>query len=147
MIVVQPPAEGTREVMAAYGEADIALDTFPYPGVTTTCEALWMGVPVVSMEGQSSAGRNGLSMIHAAGLGDLVARSEDEFVAIASKLAADGERRAELRRTLRATLEKSALRDEKGFTRKFENAIRWMWRERCAELATAGGKRDGATAT
>lgn len=132
MVVVEPPAESTREAMTAYNHADIALDTFPYPGVTTTCEALWMGVPVVSMEGKTSHARNGLPIMHAAGLSDLVARDEDAYVAIAVKLAADAERRKELRKTLRGTLEASALRDEKGFARKFENAIRGMWRERCA---------------
>ncbi len=131
MVVVEPPAAGTHEAMAAYNHADIALDTFPYPGVTTTCEALWMGVPVVSMEGRTPHARNGLPMMHAAGLGDLVAKDEDAYVSIAVKLAADAGRRAELRKSLRGALEASALRDEAGFARKFENAVRGMWRERC----------------
>lgn len=135
MVVIEPPAAGAREAMAAYNHADVALDTFPYPGVTTTCEALWMGVPVVSMEGATPHARNGLPIMHAAGLSDLVAKDEDAYVATAVKLAADAERRAGLRRTLRATLEASALRDEAGFARKFENALRGMWRERCAGVS------------
>jgi protein O-GlcNAc transferase len=135
-IVVEPPAQNAIDVLRSYRDADIALDTFPYPGITTTCEALWMGVPVVSMEGRTSAARNGLPILHAAGLGDLVAKTEDDFVSIAVKLAADTERRAELRRSLRTRLEQSALRDEKGFTRKFENALRSAWRERCKTVAT-----------
>jgi predicted O-linked N-acetylglucosamine transferase (SPINDLY family) len=138
MIVVEPPAGNVLEVMDAYNRADVALDTFPFPGITTTCEALWMGVPVVSMEGRTSTARSGRPFIHAAGLDDLVARDEDDFVAIAARLAADVERRAELRRGLRARLESSAMRDERGFTRKFENALRGMWRERCAGVKTSG---------
>jgi len=131
-VVVQPPADGSAKNMVGYQDADVALDTFPYPGVTTTCEALWMGVPVVSIEGKSAASRQGLSIMHAGGLSEFVVKTPDDYVALAVKLAADAPRRAELRRTLRPTLAASALRDEKGYTRKFENALRTMWRERCA---------------
>lgn len=136
-VTIEPPVAGAAEALGAYNRADVALDTFPYPGLTTTCEALWMGVPVVTRQGASPHARSGLSAIHAAGLADLAAANDDDFVRIAVDLARDVERRADLRRTLRAKLEQSALRDEKGFARKFENALRTVWRQRCAEVAAA----------
>lgn len=131
------PTAGTA--MSVYLDADVALDTWPYPGVTTTCEAMWMGVPVVSMRGHASHSRVAHSIVHAAGLQDLIARDADEFVSMAVSLAGDVERRRALRTGLRSTLQSSALRDETGFARKFENALRQMWRERCEMLASRRG--------
>ena len=110
--------------LASYARVDIALDTFPYNGTTTICEALWMGVPVVSRAGDDHRSRVGLSILTNAGLADLVASSEDEFVRIACGLAAAVERRAALRSDLRARLEGSPLTDAGGFTRALERAYR-----------------------
>jgi predicted O-linked N-acetylglucosamine transferase (SPINDLY family) len=118
--------------LALYGQADIALDTFPYNGGTTTCEALWMGLPVVSLSGRSHAARMGASLLHAAALPEFVTDEPDAFVRIASALAGDRERLSALRAGLRDHLRTSALMDEAGFTRDLESAYRSMWRRRCS---------------
>jgi predicted O-linked N-acetylglucosamine transferase (SPINDLY family) len=118
--------------LATFNEVDIALDSWPYNGATTTCEALWMGVPVVSLRGATHASRMGWSLLSAAGLPELAAASPEEFVARAVSMASDVQRLAALRRELRGRFEASSLRDEAGFTRNFEQALRRVWRERCA---------------
>lgn len=123
--------------LAAYGEIDIALDTFPYNGATTTCEALWMGVPVVSLCGETHSCRMGASLLGAMGLDELLATSVNEYVDVAVALAADPLRRAQLRGTLRARFERSALRDEAGFTRNFETTLRRAWQEQRAATRAA----------
>jgi predicted O-linked N-acetylglucosamine transferase (SPINDLY family) len=115
--------------MENYHRIDITLDPFPYGGAITTCDSLWMGVPVVTLAGRTAVGRAGVSVLTTAGLPDLVARSEDEYIAIAAKLAGDRQRLAELRRTLRERLEKSPLTDKKRFARNVEEAYRRMWRQ------------------
>ncbi|MDX2117008.1 MAG: hypothetical protein SFY96_02370 [Planctomycetota bacterium] len=116
----------------AYARIDIALDTFPYHGTTTTCEAMWMGVPVISRVGVAHASRVGLSLLSAVGLADLAADTDDAFVAAAIALAADGTRRRTLRSQLRATMQSSPLCDANGFAQRFEVAIREQWRAWCA---------------
>lgn len=118
--------------MAAYGQVDIALDTYPYNGTTTTCEALWMGVPVVTLAGRVHASRVGCSLLHAAGLPELVAQTPEEFVKIAVELAKDPERLRTIREGMRDRLWKSPLIDMKSFTRRLEAAYRQVWREWCA---------------
>jgi predicted O-linked N-acetylglucosamine transferase (SPINDLY family) len=118
--------------LATFNEVDIALDSFPYNGATTTCEALWMGVPVVSLRGETHASRMGWSLLSAAGLPELAAAGRDEFVARAVDLASDVERLAGLRRELRGRFAASPLMDEAGFTRNLEQAYRRIWRECCA---------------
>src|SRR5678815_3324539 len=88
-VEVLPPTGGRREHLATYARIDIALDTFPYNGTTTTCEALWMGVPVVTVAGDRHASRVGASLLSAAGLGELVGGSVDEYITIAAGLAKD----------------------------------------------------------
>jgi predicted O-linked N-acetylglucosamine transferase (SPINDLY family) len=116
--------EGWREDRAshlsAYAEVDIALDTFPYNGTTTTCEALWMGVPVVSRVGTVHMSRVGASLLGCVGLGEFAARSDAAYVATAVALAHDGTRRAALRAGLRDRLRASPLLDHAGFTRRLE---------------------------
>ena len=107
-----------------YEGVDIALDTYPYNGTTTTCEALWMGVPVVTRAGEVHMSRVGASLLHAAGLGDLVAHDAVDYVETAVALACDEERRRELRAILRRRLEESTLLDYAGFTRKLEQVYR-----------------------
>ena len=107
-----------------YEGIDIALDTFPYNGTTTTCEALLMGVPVVTRAGEVHMSRVGATLLHAAGLDDLVTHNAVEYVETAVALAGDADRRRELRSILRRRLENSTLLDHAGFTRKLEQVYR-----------------------
>ena len=127
-----------EEHLELYNKVDIALDTFPYNGTTTTCEALWMGVPVVSQSGGVHASRVGLSMLSSVGLDDLVADNGQDYVATAVSLAADHERRLRIREGLRDRMRGSALMDAQGHTRRIESAYREMWRRVCT--AADGGQ-------
>ena len=120
------------EALAAYARVDIALDPFPFNGGTTTCEALWMGVPVISFPGATMAGRMGASFIAAAGLPELVARDRAGMVDVAVALASELDRLAALRAGLRARMAASPLCDGPRFMAGFEAALRALWRERCA---------------
>ncbi len=113
--------------LAAYRSIDIALDSFPYNGATTTCEALWMGVPVVTFAGDRHAGRMGSSLLHAVGLGELVAEDVDGYVAKCVALAADLRRLEALRSGLRARMRQSPLMDETGLTRALERCYTGIW--------------------
>jgi predicted O-linked N-acetylglucosamine transferase (SPINDLY family) len=113
-----------------YDEVDIALDTFPYNGTTTTCEALWMGVPVVTLSGDRHSGRVGTSILTTLGLETLVSRSEEEYLNICRGLASDIDTLGDLRDSLRLRMQSSTLCDGKGFARKVERAFRMMWRNR-----------------
>jgi protein O-GlcNAc transferase len=123
-----PRTKSWAEHLAFHDRIDIALDCFPYNGTTTTCDALWMGVPVVTLAGGAHVSRVGLSLLQAVGLGELAAGSPNEYVRIATSLAADPERVAELRRDLRQRCIESPLRDEARFTAGFELALRSAWR-------------------
>ena len=116
--------------LRTYHEVDIALDTFPYHGTTTTCDALWMGVPVVCMTGDSHVSRVGASLLDAVGLGELSADSPRRFVDAAVTLAADLSRLAKLRSTLRGTMQRSPLMDAAALARAMESSYRDMWRRR-----------------
>lgn len=118
--------------LALYDRMDIALDTFPYHGTNTTCEAMWMGVPVVTLAGRSHVSRVGVSLLSNVGLAEFVADSDEEYVRIAASLANDIPRLADLRRTLRPRMEHSALMDAPGFARNIEAAYREMWHKWCA---------------
>jgi predicted O-linked N-acetylglucosamine transferase (SPINDLY family) len=113
----------TRHLLL-YGEIDISLDTFPYNGATTTCESLWMGVPVVTLAGTTHASRMGASLLAAAGQGDLIARDTDQYVGICRGLAGDSVALARRRASLRPSLADSALMDYGQFNRDFENILR-----------------------
>lgn len=119
--------ETTRGHLASYGGIDIALDSFPYNGATTTCEALWMGVPVVTLAGDRHAGRMGSSLLNAVALGGLVARRPEEYVEKCVALARDLPRLAELRAGLRERMRRSPLMDETGFTRALERCYGEIW--------------------
>jgi predicted O-linked N-acetylglucosamine transferase (SPINDLY family) len=106
--------------LSLYGEIDIALDTYPYNGTTTTCESLWMGVPVVSRAGRVHMSRVGTSILRCAGLDELVADSDAQYVERAVALARDERRRTVLRATLRDRLRASPLLDHAGFTQRLE---------------------------
>ncbi len=119
------------EHLQKYGQVDIALDTFPYHGTTTTCEALWMGVPAVTLAGDTHVSRVGVSLLTNVGLGDLIADNADRYVEIAAALAADEARRIDLRGTMRARMRKSPLTDAGRFARDVESAYRKMWETWC----------------
>ena len=121
-----------RDYLEYYNRLDIVLDSFPYNGHTTSLDALWMGVPVVSRVGDSPVSRAGLSQLSNLGLTELVARTENEFIDVATKLAGDLSRLAELRATLRPRMEASVLMNAPHFARQIEAAYCTMWRQWCA---------------
>jgi protein O-GlcNAc transferase len=116
-----------QEHIALYNTVDIALDPFPYNGTTTTCEALAMGIPVITLAGTSHISRVGVSLLTNVGLPQLIAQSGDEYVRITKDLAANLPNLANLRSSLRDRLKKSILCDEPRFTRDLENACRLAW--------------------
>lgn len=119
--------------LGAYGRMDIALDTFPYNGTTTTCEALWMGVPVVSLRGGRHSARVGASLLAAAGCSEWVAETEDQYVQVARALAQDQGRLAELRSRLRERVRDSHLCAATDYTRAVERAYDEMYSARSSE--------------
>jgi len=121
------------EYLQLYGQIDIALDPFPYGGGTTTCDALWMGVPVVSLAGKMAVGRGGLSILSNIGLPELVADSEEKYVRLALELAGDLPRLDNLRANLRDRMQASPLMDAPRFTRDIETAYRTLWQCWCRE--------------
>jgi predicted O-linked N-acetylglucosamine transferase (SPINDLY family) len=110
---------------------DIALDPFPYCGGTTTCEALWMGTPVFTLPGQTAVSRAGMSILSNVGLPELVARSKEEYLEIASHFATDLGRLAEVRSTLRDRMRASPLMDAPRFARDLECLYRNAWKSWC----------------
>jgi predicted O-linked N-acetylglucosamine transferase (SPINDLY family) len=132
---LHPCARARADHLARYADVDVALDTLPFSGATTTCEALWMGVPVVTLAGTAHMGRVSVSILENVGLGELVAQTAEDFVDIADRLARDVPRLAELRAEMRARLERSPLLDAKAYTAELEAAYRRMWRRHCAEAS------------
>ncbi|MGH7132606.1 MAG: tetratricopeptide repeat protein [Phycisphaerales bacterium] len=128
---------GTAPHLALYGRVDVALDPTPYNGTTTTCEAMHMGVPVVTLAGDRHGARVGMTLLRGVGLDELVAPTADAYVEIAAGLAGDGAKLAELRRTLRSRLAGSVVCDGPAFARRFEGGVRGLWRAWCQ------GRTDG----
>jgi protein O-GlcNAc transferase len=119
-----------------YHRIDVCLDTLPYNGHTTSLDSLWMGVPVVTCVGRTVVGRAGYSQLSNLGLSQLVAWSDGQFVSIATELARDRARLAQLRSTLRERMEQSPLMDADRFARNVEAAFRQMWRRWCQDGQT-----------
>jgi protein O-GlcNAc transferase len=122
----------TEEYYRLYQQIDVALDPFPYVGGTTTCDALWMGVPVVSLVGKTAVGRGGLSLLSNVGLPELAANDPEQYVRIAVELAGDRVRLSAIRATLRDRMQNSPLTDAPRFARHIEGAYRTMWQEWCS---------------
>ena len=133
-LVLEGPSP-RADLLASYNRVDIALDPYPYGGGTTTAEALWMGAPVVTLRGGTWTGRVSESILSTVGLSDLVAGSQEAYVDIAAKLAADQDRRTALHATLRSRLADSPFCDGAGFTRQLEDACRGMWKQWCKDEA------------
>ena len=134
----RPSTDGRpmADYLQRYHRIDLALDTFPYNGMTTTCDALWMGVPVVAMIGDRPISRASFSLLSNVGLAELATHSQDEYVATAIRLAQDLPRLAALRATLRERMRQSPLLDAASFARNVEHAYREAWRSWCARQSS-----------
>jgi protein O-GlcNAc transferase len=119
------------QYMQTWQNIDIALDTFPYTGGTTTCDALWMGVPTITLAGDLGISRMSASILTTVGVPELIARDAAEFTCIAATLAQNPDRMSELRATMRPRLAQSPLTDAKRFTQDLQDAFRRAWREWC----------------
>jgi protein O-GlcNAc transferase len=123
--------------LAFYHGIDVALDTFPYNGTTTTCEALWMGVPVVTLAGRRHASRVGASLLSAIGHPEWIARDWCSYVATASRVASERSERLQSSRTLREKMKASPLLDHCGQAKRFGGALRQTWAAWCGGLQAA----------
>jgi len=122
----------TSHHLSTYNGIDIALDTFPYNGTTTTCESLWMGVPVITLRGSTHASRVGVSLMTRIGLSDLIGRNPEDYVRVARELCNDRQRMLNLRWSLRQRMLESHLCNKNLITRDIETAYRSMWHRWCA---------------
>ena len=113
--------------LALYNKIDIGLDPFPFNGATTTCEALWMGVPIITLEGKRHAGRVGASILTSIGLNNFIAKNKKEYIDLAVELAEDGHYLKSLRSQLRQRMVTSSLCNNKLFASKFEKVLQDIW--------------------
>jgi predicted O-linked N-acetylglucosamine transferase (SPINDLY family) len=120
--------------LGLYNRVDIGLDPFPYNGTTTTCEALWMGVPIVTLLGVRHAGRVGASILHRVGLDELVASSSEEYIELARSLASDSKKLQEIRFSLRRRMQESELMNSVLFTGHLEDIYQKMWQTYCESV-------------
>lgn len=125
------PRRNRDDYLALYNRIDIALDPFPYCGGTTTFDALWMGVPLVTLAGQLPLARAGVSILTNLGMPELIAQSPEHYIRIAAEFAADKPRLAQIRSTLRSRLRESVLLDEPRYVRDLERAFRNAWQHWC----------------
>ncbi|MBL4721841.1 MAG: tetratricopeptide repeat protein, partial [Alphaproteobacteria bacterium] len=123
-ITLKGRTNSPQEHLSLYQNIDIALDTFPYNGTTTTCEAMWMGVPTITLSGNRHASRVGASLLRRVGLENWIAKNTEEYVQIAKRCAIQGNDLSKLRQTLRLTMNKSVLCDANSFTLDLEDAYR-----------------------
>lgn len=127
---------------AAFAEVDIALDPFPFSGATTTLDALWQGVPVLTLPGQRSCSRSTASLLTTLNLPDLIATGETDFLARANRLAADIGGLVELRASMRQRMRTSPILDTVSFTRDLEHLYRQTWQLWCEQRIEANGRPD-----
>ena len=128
-----PPtaATTTAPALTSFDAVDIALDAMPYSGGTTTCDALWMGVPVVTAPGPRSSSRSTASILSTAGLPEWIASDSEDYSRLAAESARDEARLVALRKSLRERMRQSPLMDEERFVRDLEAVFRQMWRKWC----------------
>ncbi len=127
-----------RGYLDFYADIDVLLDTLPWSAHTTACEALWQGVPVLTLRGTRHAGRMAASILTDAGLPGWIAETPAQYVGLAREQAANAEKLAALRATLRDQVARSPLCDGLAFTRRLEEAYRWIWRR----FAKGGSQRE-----
>jgi len=132
--VILDYAPSTEATLQAYHQIDIGLDTYPFNGATTTCQALWMGVPVITLVGDTPAARAGLSLLSTIGLPELIAYNQAQYVDLCLKLAYNLPYLQTLRQTLRLRLQSSPLMDGATFTHHLEEAYQKMWKKWCATV-------------
>jgi protein O-GlcNAc transferase len=125
------PYQQRQNYLDTYNRIDLGLDTLPYNGHTTTLDAMWMGVPVLTRIGRTAPGRAGYSHLRQINLPELAAENDEQFVAIAAKLAGDWSAMVDLRATLRQRMLNSPLTDARRFARNVESAYRQIWRQWC----------------
>jgi protein O-GlcNAc transferase len=123
------PVPSIKDHLKLYNQIDIGLDTFPYNGTTTTCEAMWMGVPVVSLAGDTHASRVGISLLSNIGLKNLIGNTYEDYAGIAVDLAYDMKELRSLRERLREMMAQSPLTDARQFTANLENCYRKIWED------------------
>ncbi|MBN8645886.1 MAG: hypothetical protein J0L61_11680, partial [Planctomycetes bacterium] len=122
----------SSEFFESYSKIDVQLDPFPYNGTTTTCESLWMGVPVLTIEGRWHAARVGTSLLRVCGLEQFIAADLSDYIAKAVDIATRPGDLAQTRAGLRRRIEKSPLRDEARYAKAFGDALRRAWADWCA---------------
>ena len=132
--IILQSADPSPKHLDSYNLVDIGLDTFPFNGLTTSCEALWMGVPVITLAGTCYASRAGVSVLSNLGLKELIAETPDEYISIAVNLARDLKRLKSLREHLRNIMTRSPLCDAKRFTANLEMCYRQIWETWCKAL-------------
>jgi protein O-GlcNAc transferase len=121
--------------LGVYAEVDVSLDAFPFTGGVTTCEALWMGVPVLSLSGVRTAGRNAAALLTSVGLTDWIVQTREEFIALGVRVARQFDRLSQVRAGLRQSMT-ATLCDARRFTKELEDAYRTMWRRWCSRTHT-----------
>ncbi len=126
-------ARNYMDALRTMARADIALDTFPFQGQTTTCECLWMGVPVVTLPGRAHVSRVGSAILQRSGFAELVAETQRDYITTALHLASDLDRLSRMRAGLRDRLAASSLLDGKRLARDVQAAYRWMWNNWCTQ--------------
>ena len=132
--LVFSPQVARSDYLAPYQQVDIALDPFPYPGITTSVESLWMGVPVLTMEGNSFISRQGVGLAMNAGLESWIARDHNDYVALAVKHAGNLDALALVRKGLRERVANSPIFDSRRFAGHFATALRDMWEQWCTKV-------------
>jgi predicted O-linked N-acetylglucosamine transferase (SPINDLY family) len=132
------------EYFRCFNAVDLALDTTPYSGGTTTLDALWMGVPVLTVPGCRPVSRSTAGILSAAGLNGWIAATPEDYVERAVAFASSGEAATQSRIAVRNALQASPLMDEGGFALAMEDAYRRMWRAWCDGVVADGGTRSGA---
>ncbi len=138
-IELRPPDRDYRAFLATYHDVDLALDPMPFNGATTTCDALFMGVPVLAATGDRCAARVASSILHAVGLDELITADDDSYASRAREIASDPARLRALRAGLRERFLASPAGDAPAFATRFEAAVREMWREWCVRASSQAG--------